>query len=164
MSKILSDIRELEKRGVIVTADSRLNDGEEPALLPATYDTNERDVTYERTNTVCTVAKLAPLPTQIDSPENLLKIIPEETQAQWPKLYPDPEFLEREAIKTIQWCKINPRKTPKSIKGWVRFYSGWLERGWERYRKSIPSSGPAPAFESLTDHFARREREGGASA
>ena len=55
------------------------------------------------------------------------------------KIYPDKEFIAKEREKMKLWLSTNQKKSPKSKSGWTRFVMGWLERGWERYRKTINS-------------------------
>jgi hypothetical protein len=57
-------------------------------------------------------------------------------------LYPDSDFVSREKEKMKVWLAANPKKQPKSKSGWTRFVMGWLERGWENYRKTIQSQAP----------------------
>lgn len=57
-------------------------------------------------------------------------------------LYPDKDFVTREKEKMKVWLAANPKKSPKSKSGWTRFVMGWLERGWEQYRKSIQTEKP----------------------
>lgn len=64
----------------------------------------------------------------------------EETKKEHEALYPVQGYIAREAIKAAQWCERNPRKVPRSKNGWSRFFSGWLERGWEKERKNIPTN------------------------
>ena len=57
-------------------------------------------------------------------------------------IYPDKEFVIREKEKMKVWLAANPKKQPKSKSGWTRFVMGWLERGWEQYRKTIATQAP----------------------
>ena len=56
-------------------------------------------------------------------------------------LYPQ-EYIDREKTKMEIWLVSNPQKNPKSQRGWSRFITGWLERGWDNYRKSLQSQKP----------------------
>lgn len=56
-------------------------------------------------------------------------------------LYPQ-EYLDREKTKMEIWLVSNPQKNPKSQRGWTRFITGWLERGWEQYRKTLQTQAP----------------------
>lgn len=55
-------------------------------------------------------------------------------------LYPDIEYVKREVVKMQIWLSANQRKAPKSKSGWSRFVLGWLERGWDKYRKGLQST------------------------
>jgi hypothetical protein len=74
------------------------------------------------------------------------------------KIYPDKEFVSREKEKMKLWLSTNEKKAPKSKSGWTRFVMGWLERGWERYRKSIGSE--KSAFKGIEEIMAEEEKDG----
>lgn len=57
------------------------------------------------------------------------------------KLYPQ-DYIDREKIKMELWLTTNPQKNPKSTRGWTRFITGWLERGWDGYRKGLATEKP----------------------
>jgi hypothetical protein len=57
------------------------------------------------------------------------------------ELYPQ-DYLDREKIKMEIWLVNNPLKNPKSQRGWTRFITGWLERGFDAYRKSLATEKP----------------------
>jgi len=64
--------------------------------------------------------------------------ITQEVQKGWLDLY-GIDCVRREIIKAIGWLSANAGKSPKSVSGATRFMSKWLEKGWENYRKTIPS-------------------------
>lgn len=67
------------------------------------------------------------------------------TKERLESLYPGgEEFVKREVEKMRLWLDANPKKSPRSKSGWSRFILGWLERGWDRERKHIPSNTPSP--------------------
>lgn len=74
------------------------------------------------------------------------------------KIYPDQEFVSREKEKMKLWLSTNEKKAPKSKSGWTRFVMGWLERGWERYRKSIGSQ--KSGFKGIEEILAEEEKDG----
>lgn len=81
------------------------------------------------------------------SVENLVLNLSEQTREKIQGIYPDEVFVRREVEKMKVWLGNNPRKLPKSRSGWSRFVMGWLERGWERYRTTIPSNRGATTFD-----------------
>lgn len=82
------------------------------------------------------VVQSTPVPTSSDG---LIRLLSDEVKS----LYLDaPEYVSREAVKAWAWCENNSRKRPKSPKGFRQFFSGWLERGWDRHRKNLPSQEP----------------------
>lgn len=108
----------------------------------AVTEAGATDITNKQTNSKSGAEKSAPdLP--LANPKNLIDCVPKEIQDTWPELYPEKGWVEREATKAVNWAKVNPKKAPKSSRGCARFFTGWLERGWERYRKSLPSTSSA---------------------
>lgn len=101
-------------------------------------DTTLQDTTRHNTTLVCTVAESAPAPTI-----GFLGKFDQKTLDSWKTLYGE-DYVTREAMKAEVWCRANPAKSPK--KSWVRFFAGWLERGWDSYRKSLPTS-PASSID-----------------
>jgi hypothetical protein len=67
---------------------------------------------------------------------NEIKNIPEELIESWLEMYEE-SWLSDEIKKAKSWCLANPKKMPK-VPG--RFLTNWFSRGWEQYRKSIPSN------------------------
>lgn len=115
-----------------------------------TYErTNER--TNERTDTVCTEVEQVPTSGAIDGLQEdaevlaFLETVKHDAQERWLKLYPDIDWVKREILKMIAWLENNPKKRPKSPRGKSGFITSWLARGWEQYRKSIPTVQPGPA-------------------
>jgi hypothetical protein len=96
----------------------------------------------------CTVlAKAKPVPDElsrsalvlITNEDQFSGIIPQATQSRWMALYNDSEFLKRETMKAFNWYENNPKKKPKTARGWVQALSSWFERGWPKYQKQIES-------------------------
>lgn len=74
--------------------------------------------------------------------QELLSLITQKTIEEYGALYPSEGYVEREAIKAVQWCDRNSRRRPKGALGYQRFFASWLERGWEKERKSIATVVP----------------------
>lgn len=66
----------------------------------------------------------------------LLETVTEDVQRAWIKTYPGIEWIEQEIKRADVWIKANPAKKPKDF---GRFMSSWLSRGFENYRKGLPS-------------------------
>lgn len=79
-----------------------------------------------------------PGPTENLSKNNFFEFLNQKIET----LYPDKEFVSREKQKMEVWLAANSKKQPKSKAGWTRFVMGWLERGWESYRKTLQSQAP----------------------
>lgn len=91
----------------------------------------------------------------IDSYEEFRQKISETYFANWTQLYSD-GYIDRELLKALSWLHANPKKNKKSIKGWVQFIGGWLERGWDKYQASIPgvrAINPPDRFDSIADRL-----------
>jgi len=74
-------------------------------------------------------------------------------------IYPDKDFVAREKEKMKVWFAANPKKQPKSKSGWTRFVMGWLERGWEQYRKTLQSAAPKKkTWQELADEREAEEK------
>lgn len=56
------------------------------------------------------------------------------TQESWIKLYGDKKWITDELIKAVAWISNNPNRAPK--KNFGQFFSSWLSRSWESYRKT----------------------------
>lgn len=131
-AKIISDLEELRKRGVVLPTIGR----QLPTIGTATDVTNVTDV-QER------LLSLPPR-SQTDlaaatTPDEIFNAIGQNTKERWARLYPK-DYLEREFIKCVGYYFDNGRKRPKSVKGWSQAISSWLERGWKNFAKDqLPS-------------------------
>lgn len=99
----------------------------------------------DRHTTSCTVLALPakPSPTELvdlKSEAEVLNAVPDKTKARWVALYPDADFLRREALKAFNWYENNPKKRPKTIRGWSAALSSWFERGWRYHVKTIEAN------------------------
>ncbi len=77
------------------------------------------------------------------SAEAVLGLYQSKAKSRFEALYPVEGFVEREALKAIQWCENNPKKTPRTARGYKSFFTRWLDKGWEWERKRLPTSSPA---------------------
>lgn len=82
-------------------------------------------------------------PVQIETVEDLLGLFSEKVKAEWLILYPDPDFVQREAIKALHYYDNNPGKKPKVERGWKKAFSSWLGRGWSYHAKNLKGQKPA---------------------
>lgn len=65
------------------------------------------------------------------------EFVPKELREAWVKTYGDEKWIDFEIKKSQSWIVANKSKAPKSQ--FDRFYNGWLSRGWEQRRTSIPT-------------------------
>jgi len=79
------------------------------------------------------------------NPEDLFSGMPADTMARWSALYPDHGFISREVVKAIGWYGINPKKQPRSRRGWILAISSWLERSWRMTQVTTKGSGRPPS-------------------
>jgi hypothetical protein len=105
-------------------------------------------------------------PVQVDSAEELLNLFDQKRRGELEVLYPDPGFIDREAIKAVQYYRDNPRKTPKTGRGWKMAFTSWLTRGWRYHVKSIASESPSgqPTYNSIETILANEAKQNGGAA
>lgn len=91
---------------------------------------------------VCSVAKvMSPKPPTAPgffdavSVEEVLKYLTVSTKKRWVALYPNKDWLLRTVTIAIGWYMDNPKKKPKSVRGWAQALSSWLERDWTKNAK-----------------------------
>lgn len=110
--------------------------------LRAQHTTNERtNVTNERNETNAATSDepmIAPSPLVEEFTQAFLSRINPEVQQAWVKTYEgNTAWIKQEIRKAVTWTKANPKKAPKS--DFARFMTDWLARGFNDYRKGIPS-------------------------
>jgi hypothetical protein len=69
--------------------------------------------------------------------ERLLAEVKHDVQKAWLQTYPTREWIFDELLKANTWIITNPHKKPKQF---ARFMTNWLNRGFENYRKNLPSN------------------------
>lgn len=102
----------------------------------------EEDKELETTNVVSSgvpanaspTAAKKPRPKTFENLEDLKNHLPETTTRRWLKLYENSEFIERELVKAFGWYQDNRHRMPKSLQGWCKALSSWLDRSWEKGR------------------------------
>lgn len=77
---------------------------------------------------------------QVYSFKDFDHILSHDVKANYYALYPDFEFLKREFLKMHNWLIANPKKNKKTVPNWIKFVSGWLDKGWPKYQNSLPSN------------------------
>lgn len=124
---------------------------------PSTLHNTTVHTIHNNTKTFCVELAKANSPPDADASHNgFLSSLSEESRNRLCQLYPESEFVNREVVKMQQWLSVNPRRTPKGKSGWSRFVMGWLERSWERHRKTIPSN-QTPSGEINWDNVFKNE-------
>jgi len=78
----------------------------------------------------------------VTDPVSAKAFLSEQTKSRIVQLYPEPDFLKAEFLKMDIWLECNPRRVPKCKGGWTQFIMHWLRKGWNDYRKTIPSNKP----------------------
>ena len=138
---ILLVVQALEKLGHLKSRTESVRGAYVDVQNP--YATNRQTNRTEQTeqDTVA-VNFVSPTPVVVDaSPPDVFSNLSFKTKERLDALYPDREFVFRESVKMQIWLEANRSKSPKSVRGWSKFVMGWLERGWENYRKTMQSSG-----------------------
>lgn len=72
--------------------------------------------------------------------ENLLRHVTADTQRIWVKLYTDVGWIQSELLRAKLYYRDNPRKEPKSDRGWSQALTSWLGRGWSFRARSLPGN------------------------
>lgn len=152
IAKISDDLQTLTSSGVL-----RLPSGNQVVTdRHTTNDTNETR-RNERTNEVLPLAHKRSRPYVVQSEEAFRENLGEFI-GPWVTLYSE-EYVFREASKAFLWLKANPRKSKKSTKGWVAFFGGWFERGWDRTTTRGPSNAAEDDHRNL-DWASLKEQAG----
>lgn len=117
-------------------------------ILKTSLIKNNRIVTKKKNNGIITegnsavVEKLPQRTCVIDelnfnkTASALFKKCTEDIQLAWLAAYPSSEWIVQECLKANAWMQANPKKAPKDFQ---RFFTNWLAKGFESYRKGIPS-------------------------
>lgn len=77
---------------------------------------------------------------------NLLIKTKAQTQKAWISAYPSVPWIIHEMHKANVWISANSHKAPKNFE---RFFSTWLSKAFENYRKGLPSNGNKKTFDQL---------------
>lgn len=112
----------------------------EPLTLTLTHSHSLNS--YSSSNSSGTVLeKSKPGPVDFEDENALILSIDKKILDNWGRLY-EQEYLQRELLKAWNWYANNPRKKPKSMRGWVQALSSWFDRGWKYYVKNIETQKP----------------------
>jgi hypothetical protein len=112
--------------------------------VPITITNTNTDTKTKKEENTSSVAAEKPLPTVTALPasvtgEWVLALLPKKRWGEIARIYEnDLDWIETEARKMAVWLDANRQKAPKSSRGWNQFVTGWLSRGWEKYRRSKP--------------------------
>lgn len=148
----LIDLREAGRKGGLKSAETRRNRSHAEAELKPSFRSPEPispapapapDISPVNApvlkNKKSVEVMLTSPPAVTHSLENFVLNLSADAREKIQSIYPEEEFVRREVEKMKVWLGANQRKAPKSRSGWTRFVMGWLERGWERWRKTMPS-------------------------
>lgn len=144
---ILLDLREKDTRNARNRRAAGVQMPPQEKELELELDKEEELEKNELTNVSSSTALVqmnqpaGPLPVFQDDAdcEKLLEEIKHDTQIRWLKIYPDPGYIKREFIKMADWLDRNPKKRPPTVRGLSSFMTSWLNRGWDSYRKQLPT-------------------------
>lgn len=147
-SVILATIEKLDGKRLRVREPNR------SVRNPSPQDKTEQDTTEQKKEEGTEVQlppeqvellPAVPVGTSVQKPpssQELISSISPKIVARWAALYPE-DFLRRELLKALNYYEANPRKLPKTTKGWSQSLSSWFERGWEWAAKKYPGQQPA---------------------
>lgn len=139
--KILSGLMEL---GAILDV-SRMDAGKIPEVSRQIPGLELELEKKERREEEKGPAEFPPLPPALAARENefsskakqLLGSIKDEAMVSLWESYPNADYFVQEANKAANWILANPKKASKNF---GKFFGNWLGRGWDAYRKTIPSN------------------------
>lgn len=129
----------------------------------ALIEENRIEEKRKELNTIITVPKRsvrrqsAPLVSPANL-EELISLFDKETIKAWSDLYPDKEYLRRQATKAWEWYRLNPIKKPKKLRGWVTVLNHWFESDWPKHLKSIPSN-QVSSYKGIEEIQMEKEQE-----
>jgi len=131
-----------QKINLFLIEDNRKEDkGIEKNKTSEPKESVAEDSANSKNNLPATIQK-----TQIAISENKSVEIKSDLIKAWADTYPK-EYLELELKKARNWLVANPHKAPKSNFG--RFFNSWFDRGWEAYRKNLPSKPTSTTVDEL---------------
>lgn len=110
-----------------------------PDIVPTPVIDNKNRV--ERKNPVLPIESVL----LEDSTSEIVLKIKQSVLDAWASVYSDHEWVKQEIRKAIAWMAVNPDRKPKSR--YAQFMNTWLDRGWEKHRKSLPSNQATEAFD-----------------
>ena len=105
--------------------------------------TKESKKTTSPTTLAASRAMIAEL--NVEVPETWIQKLKPELIQGWINTYPDREWIAHQLKSADLWCKANSAKAPKA--DYARFLNGWLSRGWEKHRQSLPGQPAAKAID-----------------
>ena len=82
-----------------------------------------------------------------------LTSVKQETQHLWISTYKNEAWICHELKKAQAWIVENPHKAPKRRIG--QFFSNWLARGFEQYRKTLASNSSFASLNRVEANNAR---------
>lgn len=83
----------------------------------------------------------------------VLESVKQETQHLWISTYKNEAWISHELKKAQAWIVENPHKAPKRRIG--QFFSNWLARGFEQYRKTLASNSSFASMNRVEANNAR---------
>lgn len=164
----ICQFKEVDKHLYLLAEKGIINvawDGAGPDLV-RTRPSTEQDITEQnrtlvpngtstelKTSDSAVVKKQAAVKSRFNasSYDEVLSSLSEHTKRRWMALYEDSDWIKRELVKAIGWYFDNPRKKPKSVRGWSMALSSWLERSWSKKAKFEKGKGDADGDAELAE-------------
>lgn len=147
----LEKLKEIKCIAYYVTLPLRARNEDvlETSSARALHNITDKTEQTDKHNTISTepksVAVVTPK-TLISISENKQVEVKADLIKAWADTYPK-EYLELELKKARNWLLANSAKAPKSNFG--RFFNSWFDRGWETYRKTLPSNTAKTSVDEL---------------
>ena len=92
---------------------------------------------------VVAVKKKLPRKPTVSEPDRMKALV-----NKWIAFSNDADWVMEEYKKADLWVEANPRRKPKDT---VKFMGNWLNRGWEKHRKTIPTHHAKSDFSFLKE-------------
>ena len=140
-----SSLEKLQKLGHVLVLGDRAATAPRPYRDRTATATEQNRTEQDTTTTVVDkstrVVAVVDRRAQVFEPRDESELVcglSEKTRRRWAALYHDEVFCQREIIKAFGYYENNPRKKPKTVRGWTQALSSWLERSWTAHVRSIP--------------------------
>jgi hypothetical protein len=122
--KLIKENKEKGSKGGVVNS-------EQPTPQSSLFSENTTAAALKRASPATALVDISTI-------EQMQKLFDDSTLRIWSQLYPDPEFLHRVTLKAVNYYNNNPKKKPRTVKGWKQTLGSWYDKDWPKHVRSIP--------------------------